>query len=56
MSNLLYTVEEIFGKRPWVSRSQEIIKENEANAPKLEDMPEVVKQAEAEHQATKANE
>ena len=49
-------VEVIFGKRPWVSRSQEIIKENEANAPKLEDMPEVVKQAEAEHQATKANE
>ncbi len=43
-------VEEIFGKRPWVSRSQEIINENEANAPKLEDMPEEVKQAEAEHQ------
>uniref|UniRef100_A0AB33JK74 ATP-dependent zinc metalloprotease FtsH n=3 Tax=unclassified Prevotella TaxID=2638335 RepID=A0AB33JK74_9BACT len=43
-------VENIFGKRPWVSRSQEIINENEANAPKLEDMPEEVKQAEAEHQ------
>src|SRR5574344_1327331 len=49
-------VEEIFGKRPWVSRAQEIIKENEANAPKLEDMPDVVKQAEAEHQASKGEE
>ena len=49
-------VEEIFGKRPWVSRAQEIIDENDANAPKLEDMPDVVKQAEAEHQATKENE
>jgi cell division protease FtsH len=49
-------VEAIFGKRPWVSRAQEIINENEANAPKLEDMPDVVKQAEAEHQATKENE
>ena len=40
-------VERIFGKRPWVSRSQEII---EDNTPKLEDMPEVVKAAQAEHE------
>lgn len=40
-------VEKIFGKRPWVSRSEEII---EDNTPKLEDMPEEVRQAEAEHQ------
>lgn len=39
-------VEEIFGKRPWVSRSEEII---EDNTPKLEDMPEEVKAAEEEH-------
>ena len=44
-------VEKIFGKRPWVSRSEEII---EANAPKLEDMPEAVKQAQAEHERAKA--
>lgn len=43
-------VEEIFGKRPWVSRSQEII---EDNAPKLEDMPEEVRLAEEEHQRNK---
>ena len=47
-------VEKIFGKRPWVSRSEEIIEANEANAPKLEDMPEAVKQAQAEHERTKA--
>ena len=45
-------VERIFGKRPWISRAQEIINENEANVPKLEDMPDAVKQAEAEHQAS----
>lgn len=39
-------VEEIFGKRPWVSRSEEII---EDNTPKLEDMPDEVKAAEKEH-------
>ena len=39
-------VEEIFGKRPWVSRSEEII---EDNTPKLEDMPDEVKAAEEEH-------
>ena len=40
-------VEKVFGKRPWVSRSQEIMQDNE---PKLEDMPEEVKAAEEEHQ------
>ena len=47
-------VEKIFGKRPWVSRSEEIIEANEANAPKLEDMPEAVKRAQAEHERAKA--
>ena len=47
-------VEKIFGKRPWMSRSEEIIEANEANAPKLEDMPEAVKQAQAEHERAKA--
>lgn len=42
-------VERIFGKRPWVSRSEEII---EDNTPKLEDMPEEVRQAQAEHEAS----
>ena len=46
-------VERIFGKRPWVSRSEEIM---EDNTPKLEDMPEEVKKAQAEHEAAqKAN-
>ena len=45
-------VEAIFGKRPWISRAQEIINENEANAPKIEDMPDFVRQAEEEHQAS----
>ena len=43
-------VEKIFGKRPWISRSEEII---EDNAPKLEDMPDEVKKAQAEHEASK---
>ena len=58
-------VEKIFGKRPWVSRSEELIKENEkldqdkaakeqADVPCLEDMPDIVKQAQAEHEATAA--
>ncbi len=57
-------VEKIFGKRPWISRSEEIIQENEQlaneknknedNGPKLEDMPDIVKQAQAEHDAAKA--
>lgn len=54
-------VEKIFGKRPWVSRTDEILKENKAledakaqvEEPKLEDMPDVVKQAQLEHEATK---
>ena len=46
-------VEHIFGKRHWVSRSEEIM---EDNTPKLEDMPEEVKKAQAEHEAAqKAN-
>lgn len=45
-------VEKIFGKRPWVSRSQEIMRDNE---PKLEDMPDEVKAAEEEHQRLKQN-
>ena len=44
-------VENIFGKRPWQSRSQEIM---EDNAPKLEDMPDEVKAAQAEHERAKA--
>lgn len=44
-------VEQIFGKRPWISRTQELIEANEkANELRLEDMPEAVKQAEEEHQ------
>ena len=46
-------VERIFGKRPWVSRSEEII---EDNTPKLEDMPDEVKKAQAEHEAAKNKE
>lgn len=44
-------VEKIFGKRPWLSRSEEIFEENEKAQPKLEDMPDEVKQAQAEHEA-----
>ena len=47
-------VEKIFGKRPWVSRSEEIIEANEAAAPKLEDMPDAVKEAQAEHERQQA--
>ncbi len=47
-------VERIFGKRPWISRSQEIINENEklanAESPKLEDMPEEVRKAQEEYE------
>ena len=46
-------VERIFGKRPWVSRSEEII---EDNLPKLEDMPEEVRKAQEEHEAAKHKE
>ena len=46
-------VERIFGKRPWVSRSQEIIAENEAEQDKalsLENMPEEVKKAQEDYE------
>ena len=43
-------VERIFGKRPWISRTQEIIAANEAEEPRLEDMPEEVRQAQAEYE------
>jgi len=43
-------VEKIFGKRPWVSRSQEIM---EVQTPKLEDMSDEVKAAQAEHERMK---
>jgi len=47
-------VEHIFGKRPWTSRSQEIMEANEAiekaNEPTLDDMPEEVKKAQAEYE------
>ena len=49
-------VEEIFGKRPWVSRTQELLAQEERSQPKLEDMPEEVKQAQAEHEARIAKE
>ena len=45
-------VERIFGKRPWVSRSQELMEDNE---PKLEDMPDEVKQAQAEFKQSEAD-
>ena len=56
-------VEKIFGKRPWTSRTEELIEENEAlekekakaSEPKLEDMPDEVKQAQAEHEAAEKN-
>jgi ATP-dependent metalloprotease FtsH len=50
-------VEKIFGKRQWVSRSEEIINENNAllaqKEPKLEDMSDEVKKAQEEHERTK---
>lgn len=48
-------VEQIFGKRPWVSRSQEIIAAGDAE-PRLEDMPDIVRQAQAEHERNVAAE
>ena len=49
-------VEEIFGKRPWVSRTQELLEQEEKSQPKLEAMPEEVKKAQAEHEAKLAQE
>ena len=53
-------VEKIFGKRPWESRTEELMKENDkltaekaakekAEEPKLEDMPDAVKKAQEEY-------
>lgn len=61
---VIYTkdVEAILGKRPWKSRSEEILAENEKNdasnnpAPKLEEQSDAVKQAQAEHDAAVAKE
>ncbi|MGG6544535.1 UNVERIFIED_CONTAM: ATP-dependent zinc metalloprotease FtsH [Prevotella sp. 15_C9] len=44
-------VEEIFGKRPWVSRTQELMDLEEKSELRLEDMPDEVKQAQADHEA-----
>jgi cell division protease FtsH len=44
-------VEKIFGKRPWVSRSQEIMDDNQ---PKIEDMSDEVKKAEEEYRKSEA--
>ena len=44
-------VERIFGKRPWQSRAEEIIDDN---TPKLEDMSEEVRAAQAEHEKAEA--
>ncbi|GAB6982285.1 ATP-dependent zinc metalloprotease FtsH [Prevotella dentasini] len=44
--------ERIFGKRQWVSRTQELMEAEENAQPKLEDMPEAVRQAQAEHEAS----
>jgi len=46
-------VEQVFGKRPWVSRSQEIMGDN-SDTLKLENMPEEVKAAQAEHERAMA--
>jgi len=45
-------VERIFGKRPWASRSQEIIEANEQldKEPSIDDMPDEVREAQAEHE------
>ena len=56
-------VEKIFGPRPWISRTQEIINENEAQAqientetPALEDMPEEVRKAQEEYEKSRSQE
>ena len=49
-------VERIFGRRPWVSRTQELLEQQEKAQPRLEDMPEEVKKAQAEHEARVARE
>lgn len=49
-------VEKIFGKRPWVSRTQELMEEEEKNELRLENMPEVARKAQEEHERMKASE
>ena len=44
-------VEEIFGKRPWVSRTLELMEAEENAKLSLAAMPDSVKQAQAEHEA-----
>lgn len=44
-------VEEIFGKRPWVSRTLELMEAEENVKLSLDAMPDSVKQAQAEHEA-----
>ena len=44
-------VEEIFGKRPWVSRTLELMEAEENAKLSLDAMPDNVKQAQAEHEA-----
>ena len=45
-------VEEIFGKRPWISRTVELMDAEENAKLSLDSMPECVKQAQAEHEAS----
>ena len=47
-------VEKIFGKRPWVSRTEELMDEEEKSELKLEDMPEAARKAQAEHDKAEA--
>lgn len=49
-------VEKIFGKRPWVSRTQELMEEEEKNELRLENMPEAARKAQEEHERMKASE
>ncbi len=47
-------VECIFGKRPWSSRTQELMAEEEKNELRLENMPEAVRKAQEEHEKAEA--
>ena len=47
-------VERIFGKRPWSSRTQELMAEKEKNELRLENMPEAVRKAQEEHEKAEA--
>ena len=46
-------VENIFGKRPWTSRAQELIDAQAEEEPKIEDMPEAVRKAQEEYEKSK---